>query len=86
MILDALPIMIVYVDMDQRCRFINQAYENWFGIRREDAIGNVAVMLAALGVFGSGQGWPDLVVAAIMGLLALSAARVVIRQARRELA
>ncbi len=53
---------------------------------RNDAIGNVAVMLAALGVFGSGQGWPDLVVAAIMGLLALSAARVVIRQARRELA
>lgn len=53
---------------------------------RNDAIGNVAVMLAALGVFGSGQGWPDLVVAAIMGLLALSAARVVIRQARHELA
>ncbi|MBK8760018.1 MAG: cation transporter [Sulfuritalea sp.] len=53
---------------------------------RNDAIGNLAVMLAALGVFGSKQGWPDLVVAAIMGLLALSAARVVIRQARHELA
>ena len=53
---------------------------------RNDAIGNVAVMLAALGVFGSGQGWPDLMVAAIMGLLALGAAREVVRQARRELA
>ncbi|MRW84094.1 cation transporter [Pseudoduganella sp. FT26W] len=52
---------------------------------RNDAIGNVAVMLAALGVFGSGSRWPDLVVAAVMGCLALSAARQVIRQARAEL-
>ena len=27
---------------------------------RNDAIGNVAVMLAALGVFGTGTAWPDL--------------------------
>lgn len=33
---------------------------------RNDAIGNVAVMLAAVGVFGTGKGWPDIVVAAIM--------------------
>jgi cation diffusion facilitator family transporter len=52
---------------------------------RNDAIGNVAVMAAALGVFGTGQGWPDLVVAAVMGLLALSAARSVIRQSLVEL-
>ena len=52
---------------------------------RNDALGNVAVMLAAVGVFGTGQGWPDLAVAAIMGLLALSAARSVIAQARDEL-
>jgi len=52
---------------------------------RNDAIGNVAVMAAALGVFGTGQGWPDLVVAAVMGVLALSAARSVIRQALAEL-
>lgn len=52
---------------------------------RNDALGNVAVMLAAVGVFGSGQGWPDLVVAAIMGGLALSAARSVIAQALGEL-
>lgn len=53
---------------------------------RNDAIGNIAVMLAAFGVFGTGHGWPDLAVAAIMGLLALSAAWSVSRQARRELA
>ena len=39
----------------------------------------------ALGVFGTGQGWPDLVVAAVMGVLALSASRSVIRQALAEL-
>lgn len=52
---------------------------------RNDAIGNVAVMLAALGVFGTGAGWPDIVVAAIMGVLGLSAARTVITQARAEM-
>ncbi len=52
---------------------------------RNDAIGNVAVMLAALGVFGTGSGWPDLAVALVMGVLALSAAGAVIRQARAEL-
>ena len=34
---------------------------------RNDAIGNAAVLLAAVGVFGTGTGWPDVVVAAIMG-------------------
>jgi Co/Zn/Cd efflux system component len=52
---------------------------------RNDAIGNLAVMAAALGVFGTGSGWPDLAVAAIVGVLALSAARSVIQQARAEL-
>ena len=53
---------------------------------RNDAIGNVAVMLAALGVVATGTAWPDLIVAAGMGLLGLSAARQVIMQARAELA
>lgn len=52
---------------------------------RNDAIGNVAVLLAALGVFGTGAGWPDLLVATVMGVLGLSAARTVISQARCEL-
>ena len=52
---------------------------------RNDMIGNVAVMLAALGVFGTGAGWPDIVVASIMALLGLHAARDIIRQARGEL-
>ena len=52
---------------------------------RNDAIGNVAVMLAAAGVFGTGLGWPDFVVAAIMAGLALSSGISVVRQARQEL-
>lgn len=52
---------------------------------RNDAIGNVAVLLAALGVFGTGTRWPDLLVAAVMAGLALSAGLSVLRQARQEL-
>ncbi len=52
---------------------------------RNDAIGNVAVMLAALGVFGTGAGWPDILVAGVMGVLGLTAAKTVIQQAYGEL-
>lgn len=52
---------------------------------RNDAIGNLAVLLAALGVFGTGTGLPDLLVAAVMGCLALLASRSVIAHAVREL-
>lgn len=52
---------------------------------RNDVLGNVAVLLAAFGVFGTGTGWPDIAVAAAMGLLALQGAWVVIRQALAEI-
>jgi Co/Zn/Cd efflux system component len=51
---------------------------------RNDAIGNVAVMVAALGVVGTGTAWPDLAVAAAMSGLFLSSAVLVLRQARAE--
>ncbi|MDE8654288.1 cation transporter [Novosphingobium album (ex Liu et al. 2023)] len=53
---------------------------------RNDAIGNLAVLAAALGVFGTGQAWPDLLVAAIMAGLAIWGSAEVFVQARRELA
>lgn len=53
---------------------------------RNDAIGNIAVALAAVGVLGTGTAWPDLLVAGVMAVLALSAAVSVVRQARGELA
>ena len=53
---------------------------------RNDAIVNVAVFLAALGVLGSGTAWPDLAVAGVIAALALSASISVVRQARGEMA
>jgi len=52
---------------------------------RNDCIGNAAVLLAALGVFGTGTPWPDILVAAVMAGLALSAAASVIRHSWHEL-
>lgn len=51
---------------------------------RNDAIGNIAVMLAALGVWSTSTGWPDLAVATIMASLFLSSAFQIIRQALEE--
>jgi len=52
---------------------------------RNDAIGNLAVMLAAVGVFGTHTAWPDLAVAVVMGALALSGGLSVLAHARQEL-
>lgn len=52
---------------------------------RNDAIGNIAVVAAAAGVFGTGTGYPDLVVAMIMAVLGISGGWQIIRQARSEL-
>jgi Co/Zn/Cd efflux system component len=52
---------------------------------RNDVVGNLAVLLAAAGVFGTETGWPDVIVAAVMAMLALQGAATVIRQARFEL-
>ena len=53
---------------------------------RNDALGNLAVMAAAAGVFGTGSAWPDLAVAAVMAALAITSGVTVMRQALRELA
>jgi Co/Zn/Cd efflux system component len=52
---------------------------------RNDVLGNLAVLLAAAGVFGTGSGWPDIVVAAIMAALALQGAVLVLMQSWSEL-
>lgn len=52
---------------------------------RNDVIGNLAVLLAALGVFGTDTGWPDVIVGAVMGILAMQGAWVVVRLAVGEL-
>ena len=52
---------------------------------RNDALGNLAVIAAAAGVFASGTAWPDLVVGLGMAGLAVWAGASVIGQARGEL-
>jgi Co/Zn/Cd efflux system component len=47
-------------------------------------IGNIAVMVAALGVWGTATGWPDLIVAALLASLFLNSANKILRQALAE--
>lgn len=51
---------------------------------RNDAVGNIAVMIAALGVWGSMSHWPDLLVATLMAGLFLSSAFAIFKQAFNE--
>jgi len=52
---------------------------------RNDALANIAVIIAASGVWATGSGWPDLAVGVVIAALALSSSVLVIRQARGEL-
>jgi cation diffusion facilitator family transporter len=52
---------------------------------RNDALSNLAVLGAALGVLGTRAGWPDLIVAIFMAGLALHSGAQVLRLARIEL-
>ena len=70
-------LLIRYKDGDANVRSV------WL-CSRNDAIGNVAVMLAAVGVWGTASGWPDLIVAAIMAGLFLSSSFQIIKQALKE--
>jgi Co/Zn/Cd efflux system component len=51
---------------------------------RNDAIGNVAVMVAALGVWATAAGWPDLIVAGGMATLFVNSSVKILRQGWRE--
>lgn len=52
---------------------------------RNDVFGNLAVLLAAAGVFGTGTLWPDVIVATLMASLAIQGSWTVIRQSFGEL-
>ncbi|MFY0308488.1 cation transporter [Leisingera sp. D0M16] len=70
-------LLVRYKDGDANVRSV------WL-CSRNDAIGNVAVMIAALGVWGTATGWPDLIVAGIMAGLFLNSAFQILVQAVRE--
>lgn len=75
--LTSVALLVKFKDGDANVRSV------WL-CSRNDAIGNVAVMIAALGVWGTSTGWPDLIVAGIMAGLFLSSAFQIISQALRE--
>ena len=52
---------------------------------RNDVIANLAVVAAAFGVFGTGTGWPDIIVASVMAVLALQGAATIVQHALSEL-
>lgn len=70
-------LLVRYKDGDANVRSV------WL-CSRNDAIGNVVVMFAALGVWGMASGWPDLIVATLMAGLFLSSAYQIVRQALAE--
>ena len=51
---------------------------------RNDAIGNIVVMAAALGVWGTSTAWPDLAVAELMAGIFLTSSTQILRQAWKE--
>jgi len=53
---------------------------------RNDVIANVAVIAAAIGVFGTGTLWPDFAVAVVLAVLGITSGSAVLMQARAELA
>ncbi len=52
---------------------------------RNDVIGNIAVLAAALGVFGTGTAWPDIAVAAVLAGLGIAGGWEIVRRALAEL-
>jgi Co/Zn/Cd efflux system component len=70
-------LLMRYKDRDANVRSV------WL-CSRNDAIGNVAVMGAALAVWGTTSAWPDLAVAGIMAGLFLMSSSQILLQAWRE--
>ena len=70
-------LLLAYKDGDANVRSV------WL-CSRNDAIGNVAVMLAAVAVAYTQSGWPDLIVAMLMSGLFFSSAIQIIRQSIKE--
>lgn len=75
--LASVGVLLRYKDGDANVRSV------WL-CSRNDAIGNVAVMLAAGGVFATGTAWPDLAVAGLMAGLFLWSSIQIIAQALKE--
>jgi len=81
----ALAANVASVLLLMRCKEGDANVRSVWLCSRNDAIGNIAVMAAALGVWGTQTAWPDLAVAAVMAGLFLTSSLQIISQSRREL-
>jgi cation diffusion facilitator family transporter len=70
-------LLFVYKEGDANIRSV------WL-CSRNDAVGNIAVMLAASAVWFTQSGWPDLIVALLMASLFFSSSLQIIRQSLNE--
>jgi Co/Zn/Cd efflux system component len=75
--LGSVLLLLPYKDGDANVRSV------WL-CSRNDAIGNVIVMVAAAGVFSTASAWPDLAVAAVMAGIFLTSSIQILRQAWLE--
>lgn len=75
--LASVALLVRYKDGDANVRSV------WL-CSRNDAIGNVAVMIAAIGVWGTATAWPDLIVAGLMATLFISSSVQILSQGVRE--
>jgi len=75
--LGSVLLLMPYKDGDANVRSV------WL-CSRNDAIGNVVVMIAAAGVWGTATAWPDLGVAALMAGVFLTSSVQILRQAWAE--
>jgi Co/Zn/Cd efflux system component len=75
--LTSVLLLLRYKDGDANVRSV------WL-CSRNDAIGNIVVMIAALGVWGTGTAWPDLAVAALMAGIFLTSSVQILSQAWAE--
>lgn len=74
------------------CAFLLYHYRNkdsnsqsiWI-CSRNDAIGNIAVMIAAFGIYTSGTVWPDIIVATVLIYLAISGAIQILNRAVKDM-
>jgi Co/Zn/Cd efflux system component len=75
--LSSVLLLLPYKDGDANVRSV------WL-CSRNDAIGNIIVMIAALGVWSTATAWPDLAVAAVMAGIFLTSSVQILRQAWAE--
>jgi Co/Zn/Cd efflux system component len=75
--LSSVLLLMRYKDGDANVRSV------WL-CSRNDAVGNVVMMFAAVAVWGTGTAWPDLAVAALMAAIFLTSSVQILSQAWAE--